>query len=77
MEGLSEGLDKTVSLIAQEVGLGHITPHVLRHTAATWHMQAGTDLFEASKYLGMTVKTLEQTYGHHRPGHYQCPRCIP
>jgi integrase len=62
-------LDKTVSLIAEDIKLGHITPHVFRHTAATWQMQAGTDLFEASKYLGMTVRTLEETYGHHRPQH--------
>jgi integrase len=58
--------DKTVSLIAADVGLGHVTPHVLRHAAATWQMQAGTDLFDASKYLGMTTRTLEETYGHHR-----------
>jgi hypothetical protein len=32
-------------------------------------MQAGTDLWEASKFLGMTVRTLEETYGHHRPQH--------
>jgi integrase len=62
-------VDKTVAIIAADAGLGHVTPHVLRHTAATWQMQAGTDLWEASKYLGMTVRTLEQTYGHHRPQH--------
>jgi len=44
-----------------------ITPHVLRHTAATWLMQAGTDLWEAAGFLGMTVKQLEETYGHHHP----------
>ena len=44
-----------------------ITPHVLRHTAATWLMQAGVDLWEAAGFLGMTVKQLEETYGHHHP----------
>jgi integrase len=62
-------IDRIVSRIAKKIGLGHVTPHVLRHTAATWQMQAGTDMFEASKYLGMTVRTLKQTYGHHRPQH--------
>jgi integrase len=62
-------VDKTVSLIAADIGLGHVTPHVFRHTAATWQMQAGTDLWEASKFLGITVRTLEETYGHHRPQH--------
>lgn len=46
---------------------GKITPHTLRHTAATWQMQAGTDIWQAAGYLGMTVETLEHVYGHHHP----------
>jgi len=42
-------------------------PHVLRHTAATWLMQAGVEVFEAAGYLGMTVETLLEVYGHHHP----------
>lgn len=42
-------------------------PHILRHTAATWQMQAGTDLAEAAGYLGMTPDTLWSEYGHHHP----------
>lgn len=40
-------------------------PHIMRHTAATWQMQAGTDPYEAAGYLGMSVETLLGTYGHH------------
>lgn len=43
------------------------TPHIVRHTAATWQMQWGTDLFEAAGYLGMSVQTLLNEYGHHHP----------
>jgi hypothetical protein len=32
-------------------------------------MQRRADKFEAAGYLGMTMKTLESTYGHHRPDH--------
>src|SRR4029077_5480596 len=46
-----------------------VTPHVLRHTAATWLMQNGTDLWEAAGYLGMSVEMLSQRYGHHHPDH--------
>ena len=61
---------QTMKSIAASIGLGNaVTPHVLRHTAATWQMQAGTDIFQASKFLGMTVRTLEGVYGHHRPEH--------
>ncbi len=46
-----------------------IVRHTLRHTAATWLMQAGTDKWQAAGYLGMTLETLEDTYGHHHPDH--------
>jgi integrase len=49
------------------VGGGTDCPHVVRHTAATWLMQAGVDAFEAAGYLGMTQDTLWETYGHHHP----------
>ena len=39
----------------------------MRHTAATWQMQAGVDPYEAAGYLGMSVETLMDTYGHHHP----------
>jgi len=44
-----------------------VTPHTLRHTRATWVMQRGIDLWEASGHLGMSVKTLTDVYGHHHP----------
>ena len=39
----------------------------MRHTAATWQMQAGTNLYEAAGYLGMSPETLRNVYGHHHP----------
>lgn len=63
-------LDQTMKEVGRAAGLGdEVTPHVLRHTAATWQMQAGTDILEAGRYLGMTARTLESTYAHHRPEH--------
>lgn len=46
-----------------------ITPHWMRHSAATWLMEGGADMWTAAAYLGMTVATLEKHYGHHRPDH--------
>lgn len=51
-----------------------ITPHWLRHTAATWLMERNVDSWEASGYLGMTAATLEKHYGHHRPDHQSAAR---
>jgi len=48
-------------------GPDKITPHVLRHTAATWAMQNGADLWQTAGMLGMTVEMLQERYGHHHP----------
>jgi integrase len=54
--------------ILEDAGLGDdVVRHSLRHTAATWLMQAGVDMWEAAGWLGMTVGQLEANYGHHHP----------
>jgi integrase len=51
----------------QRSGLDNVTPHTLRHSCATWLMQAGTDLWQASGFLSMSMETLQRVYGHHHP----------
>jgi hypothetical protein len=46
---------------------GKVTPHTLRHTAATWLMQRGVPIWEAAGFLGMSPDVLQDTYGHHHP----------
>jgi integrase len=53
----------------RHAGLDGVSPHVLRHTCATWLMQAGVPMWEATGFLGMTRETLERVYGHHHPDH--------
>jgi integrase len=48
-------------------GLPWLHPHILRHTRATWMVQKGVTPWQAAGYLGMTVRVLEATYGHHSP----------
>jgi integrase len=51
-------------------GLGRdVTPHVLRHTRATWLMRQGVPLWEAAGHLGMSARVLDRVYGHHAPDH--------
>ncbi|WP_441256050.1 tyrosine-type recombinase/integrase [Tardiphaga sp. 285_C5_N1_2] len=45
----------------------HITPHICRHTAATWAMQRGANVWDAAGWLGMSPELLERVYGHHHP----------
>lgn len=57
--------------VVKAAGLKGVTRHTLRHTRATWMMQAGVPIWEAAGFLGMTVKTLERVYGHHSPDHQE------
>ena len=63
-----ESVRKAFRAAVRAAGLGpEVTPHILRHTCATWLMQKGVNLWDAAGFLGMTVQQLEQSYGHHHP----------
>lgn len=63
-------VNKGFASLVAAAGLGpEVTPHTLRHTCATWMMQAGADMWHAAGFLGMSVATLERVYGHHHPDH--------
>jgi hypothetical protein len=63
------GFGSAVRIAGLDVTVGNVTPHTLRHTAATWLMQRGAPMWEAAGFLGMSEKTLRDTYGHHHPDH--------
>ena len=62
-------ISKAFRATMRDAGLKAVTPHTLRHTAATWMMQRAADPWAASGYLGMSLETLLRTYGHHHPDH--------
>jgi integrase len=52
----------------RNAGLGtDVIPHTLRHTRATWLMQAGIEPWEAAGHLGMSLEMLQRVYGKHSP----------
>jgi integrase len=55
----------------ERYGPNKVTRHTLRHTKATWLMQAGVPIWEVAGFLGMSVRTLERTYGHHSADHQE------
>ena len=61
---INNGFAKGVELANLD---GNVTPHTLRHTAATWLMLNGTSLYDAAAFLGMSEETLRKVYGHHHP----------
>lgn len=51
-------------------GLGaDVTPHILKHSAITWMMQAGSPPWEVAAYANTSLETIEKVYGHHHPDH--------
>lgn len=58
---------KGVTAAAKRAGVQGVTPHVFRHTAASWLMQSGMETEKAARYLAMSKQTLEDVYGHLHP----------
>jgi len=68
-------IKKAFRRVRTEAGLGpDVTAHVLRHTTATWLMQAGVPIWEASGFVGITPETMARVYGHHHPDHLKLAR---
>ena len=52
----------------EKAGLSDVTPHTLRHTAATWLAQAGVPMWQIAGYLGhASSRVTERVYAHHSP----------
>jgi integrase len=62
-------MDHNFRECAQAAGLPDVTPHVLRHSAVTWLLQARADPWHVAGFVGMGIAVLMRTYGHHHPDH--------
>lgn len=51
----------------QRAGLAGVTPHVLRHSGASWLVEAGVPDEEVARMLGDTVEMVRRVYGHFSP----------
>jgi integrase len=49
-------------------GITHRRPYDLRHTFASFALDAGISIFELSRYMGTGVRVIDRTYGHLVPG---------
>lgn len=62
----TRAIKKAFSRLCESCGI-KASPHVLRHTAATWLAMDGVPLSEVARLLGDSEKTVETVYGKHSP----------
>lgn len=61
---------KGFAAAAVRAGLSDITPHILRHTAASWMAEADVPMFDISRYLGHSdTRVTERRYAKLSPSH--------
>lgn len=53
--------------VAKKAGVRGVSPHVLRHTAATRMARRGVPLWLIAKVLGNTIEQVESVYAKHTP----------
>lgn len=59
---------KAFAAAAARAGLDGVSPHVLRHTAATWMAKRGVPMSRIARYLGhRDSRTTERVYAKHSP----------
>jgi hypothetical protein len=51
----------------KRAGVPHASPHTMRHTAASWLVQSGIDLYRVSALLGHESPLMTQRYAHLAP----------
>jgi site-specific recombinase XerD len=56
-----------VNSIAKLAGVERVSPHVLRHAAATHMLRRGVPIWQVAGILANTVAMVEKIYGHHVP----------
>jgi integrase len=64
-------IKKSFAAACKRAGLDDVTPHILKHTAASWVIQSGKSFDEAAEFLATSAKVLRETYAHLHPDHQQ------
>jgi integrase len=58
----------------ESAGLPSRRIYDLRHSFATWALDAGLSIFELARYMGTSVEMIDRTYGHLAQGAEQAAR---
>lgn len=65
--GSGSNVNRQLGRVADKAGIEGVSPHVLRHTAATRMARAGVPLWMIAKVLGNSVQQVEAVYAKHSP----------
>lgn len=63
----SHKLNALMTRVGAKAKVPGLTPHVLRHTAATWMARRGVPLWKIAGILGNTMLMVEKVYAKHSP----------
>lgn len=62
-------IKKGFAAACRKAGLVGVSPHTLRHTAATWAAQRKAPMWQIAGYLGHSQSRTTELYAHHHPDH--------
>lgn len=62
-----ERVAKAFIAAAEDVGMHDVSPHVLRHTFASWAVMNGADIYKVGKAIGQTIASTTERYAKLRP----------
>lgn len=70
-------IKKAFQRCAKRAGLPNVTPHILRHSGATWLAMAGIPIYEIARYLGHTdIKTTYSIYAKYSPDYLRSASAV-
>jgi len=68
--GAGGRINEAVNAVARDAGVDGVTPHVMRHTAATIMARNGVSLWVIAQILGNTLEQVEKVYAKWQPGRH-------
>ena len=72
-----DDIKKAFARCAKHAGLPKVTPHILRHSGATWLAMAGIPMYEIARYLGHTdIKTTYKIYAKYSPDYLRSASAV-
>jgi integrase len=70
-------INEPLRLVAEKAGVAGVTPHVMRHTAATIMARNGVSIWVIAQVLGNTVEQVEKVYAKWTPDKPSGPNMDP